>query len=77
MCYNSNMRSIINISVPTVVKKEIETAVRKGGYATKSEFIRDLMRLWKERQLFESLQESRRDIALGKGKLLRSLKSLR
>lgn len=71
------MRSIINISVPTVVKKEIEIAVKKGGYATKSEFIRDLMRLWKEQQLLESLRESKAEIFAGKGKVLRSLKSLR
>lgn len=71
------MRSIINISVPTVVKKEVEQAVKKGGYASKSEFIRDMLRLWKEEQLLQELRESQREIARGKGKTLRSLKDLR
>lgn len=71
------MRSIINISVPRQVKEEMETAVKKGGFASKSEFVRDLMRLWKEEQLLKELRQSQREFAQGKGKLLKSLKSLR
>jgi len=71
------MRSIINISMPQVLKKEVEEAVKKGGYATKSEFVRDLMRLWKEEQLLQELRESQTQIARGRGKVLRSLKDLR
>lgn len=71
------MRAIVNISLPLKVKKELDNAVKKGGYATKSEFVRDLMRLWKEEQLLAELRESQRQIASGKGKILRSLKSLR
>lgn len=71
------MRSIVNISVPEKVKKEMELAVKQGGFASKSEFIRDLMRLWREEQLLKEIRQSQREFARGKGKLLRSLKDLR
>ena len=71
------MRSIINISLPQALKEEVEKAVKNGGYATKSEFIRDLMRLWKEEQVLQDLRESQQEIASGKGKILKSLKDLR
>ena len=71
------MRSIINISLPTDLKKDVEGAVRNGGYATKSEFFRDLLREWKERQVFEELRKSRQAIKNKKGRVLRSLKDLR
>lgn len=84
MCYNYNinidfklMRSIVNISVPEKVKKEMEFAVKQGGFASKSEFIRDLMRLWREEQLLKEIRQSQREFAQGKGKLLKSLKDLR
>ena len=71
------MRTILNISVPQKVKEEIETAVKEGGFATKSEFVRDLMRMWKQEQLLKELRQSQQDFAKGKGKLLKSLKDLR
>lgn len=71
------MRAIINISVPQEVKKEMETAVKQGGFATKSEFVRDLMRLWKQEQILKELRQSQQEFARGKGKLLKSLKDLR
>jgi len=71
------MRSIVNISLPTDVKKDVARAVKKGGYATTSEFFRDLIRLWKEDQLLKELRQSQREFARGKGKLLKSLKDLR
>lgn len=71
------MRSVINISLPQMLKNEVEAAVKQGGYATKSEFMRDLLRLWKEEQLLQELRKSQQQIARGKGKVLRSLKDLR
>jgi Arc/MetJ-type ribon-helix-helix transcriptional regulator len=71
------MRAIINISVPQEVKKEMETAVKQGGFATKSEFVRDLMRLWRQEQILKELRQSQQEFARGKGKLLKSLKDLR
>ncbi|MBI4054366.1 MAG: ribbon-helix-helix protein, CopG family [Candidatus Doudnabacteria bacterium] len=71
------MRSILNISLPTDLKEEVEAAVKSQGYATKSEFFRDLLRSWKEDKLAQELQGSRRAIKSKKGKLLKSLKDLR
>jgi len=71
------MRAIVNISLPQTLKEEMESAVKKGGYATKSEFVRDLMRLWKEDRFLREVQESRKQIINGKGKTLKSLKNLR
>ena len=71
------MRNIINISVPSSMRVEIEEAVKNGQYASKSEFFRDLVRSWKEMKLLGELRQSQKEIKQGKGKTLRSLKSLR
>jgi Arc/MetJ-type ribon-helix-helix transcriptional regulator len=71
------MRSIINISLPKKMTKAVEESVKKGNFATKSEFFRMLLRLWMEGKLAEELEESRKELRLGKGKMLRSLKNLR
>lgn len=71
------MRDIINISLPKALSKDVEAAVKKGKYATKSEFFRDLLRLWKEEQLLDELRKSQKEVAAGQGRILRSLKSLR
>ena len=71
------MRDIINISLPEELTREVERAVKSGDYATKSEFFRHLLRLWKEDQVLKELHESKREIARERGKVLRSLKDLR
>jgi putative addiction module CopG family antidote len=71
------MRSIINISLPHELKKEVDNAVKSGKYATKSEFFRALIRLWQEEKLLQELRESQKEIAQGKGKVLKSFKDLR
>ena len=71
------MRNIINISVPEGMKKEIEYEVKAGSYASTSEFIRDLVREWMQANLLRELKQSQKDIATGKGKVLRSLRDLR
>ena len=71
------MRSIINISLPNALDAAVDREVKRGKYASKSEFFRDLLRLWREEQLLRELRDSQRDIARGKGKILRSLKDLR
>ena len=63
--------------MPAELDKEVTKAVKSGRYATKSEFFRDLLRLWEEEQLLMSIRESQKEIAQGKGKLLKSLKTLR
>jgi len=71
------MRKIINISLPEELNKEVNVAVKSGRYATKSEFFRDLLRLWREEKLLQELKQSQDEIAKGKGKILKSLRSLR
>jgi Arc/MetJ-type ribon-helix-helix transcriptional regulator len=71
------MRSIVNISLPAELNKEVEKAVKAGDFATKSEFFRHLLRLWKEEQVLRELKQSQREIARGKAKVLKSLKELR
>lgn len=71
------MREIVNISLPKELNKSVEELVKKGKYATKSEFFRELLRLWIEGKILRELAESRKELASSKGKLLRSLKDLR
>ncbi|MBU1091811.1 ribbon-helix-helix domain-containing protein [Patescibacteria group bacterium] len=70
------MRSIINISLPKSMAKAVEKEVKTGNFASKSEFFRSLVRNWEENRLLKELKESQREIADGKGKVLRSLKDL-
>jgi Arc/MetJ-type ribon-helix-helix transcriptional regulator len=71
------MRNIINISLPNTLTKVVEKEVKVGGYASKSEFFRYLLRLWKEKELARELNEDRKDFESGRGKILKSLKNLR
>ena len=71
------MRNIINISLPADIKKDVESAVKEGQFASTSEFFRHLWREWKYNQLVKSVRMSQKEIREGKGKTLRSLKDLR
>lgn len=71
------MRNIINISLPPKMTEVVEENVKKGLFSSKSEFFRMLVRLWMEGKLVQELEESRKELHHGKGKLLRSLKDLR
>lgn len=71
------MREIINISLPPSMAKTVKTAVKNGAYSSTSEFFRDLLRDWQKGKLLNELNESRLEIAAGKGKVLNSLKDLR
>ena len=56
----------------------LEKAIKKGKYSSKSEFLRELIReRIEEEDLLKSVEISQREIAQGKGKILRSLKDLR
>jgi len=71
------MRAIINISLPSPLAKTVKTAVKTGSYSSTSEFFRDLLRDWQKGKLLTELNESRKEIAAGKGKILNSLKAER
>ena len=70
------MRAVVNISLPNPLNNIVEKEVAKGHYGSKSEFFRSLLRLWLEGKLAGELEESRKELALGKGKLLKSLSEL-
>lgn len=71
------MRKVLNISLPAEMEKEVNKAVKKGHYATKSEFFRYLLRFWKEEEALKELRKSQKEITEGKGRVLKSLKDLR
>lgn len=71
------MRNIVNISLPEKMVKAVEDSVKREHFSSKSEFFRMLLRLWMEGKLAEDLEESRKELVGGKGRLLKSLKDLR
>lgn len=71
------MRAIINISLPSQLSTIVEKQVESGRFASKSEFFRNLLRMWIEGQLLKDLEKSRKELNEGKGKVLRSLSDLR
>ena len=71
------MREVINISLPSKMAKTVKKAVDEGNFMSTSEFFRELLRDWQEGKLLHELEESRREIIAGQGKVLRSLKGLR
>ena len=71
------MREVLNISLPSPMVKTVKRAVKEGDYSSVSEFFRGLLRTWQEGQVLKELQASQLEISAGKGRTLRSLKSLR
>ena len=71
------MRAVLNISLPQPLARVVEENVESGRYASKSEFFRSILRMWMEIQLAKDVEESRKELAKGKGKVLKSLKDLR
>ena len=55
----------------------VERTVKQGNYASKSEFFRDLLRMWLEGKIGRELAQSREELMSGKGKTLSSLAELR
>ena len=71
------MRNIMNISLPKEMVVDIKRGVKEGKFASTSEFVRHLIRMWNTEQLMRDVEQSRKEIAAGKGKILRSLRDLR
>ena len=66
----------MNISLSPQLGSIVEAEVKTGKYASKSEFIRDLLRKYAETKLAGELDESRAELNAGHGKLLKSLSDL-
>ncbi len=71
------MRTIVNISLPENLAKDMRSEVKRGQFASTSEFFRHLLRAYKQDALAKELHADRRAFAQGKGKTLRSLRDLR
>ena len=59
------------------MEEEVINEVKKGNYASKSEFFRALLRDWQEGNLLADINKSRAEIKTGEGKVLNSLKDLK
>jgi len=71
------MRNIINISLPEELGRIVKKEVKKGNFASTSEYIRYLLRLHSNDLVAYEVEKSRQEIMAGKGKVLRSLRDLR
>lgn len=67
------MRNIVNISLPSVLNREVEQEVKRLKFASKSEFFRYLLREWKGMNLAKELEKDRVAIRAGKGRVLKSV----
>lgn len=74
---NCYMRSILNISLPNSLAEMVREEVRDGGYASVSEFVRELLREWYRGRALRDIRISQKEFSQGKGRLLKSLKDLR
>jgi Arc/MetJ-type ribon-helix-helix transcriptional regulator len=63
--------------MPASLRKEVETYVEEGQYASISEFFRDMVRTWRRNALLRGLKESQKEFKAGKAKKLTSFKNLR
>ena len=50
------MRKIISLSIPASIQDSILKDIKNFGYATQSEFFRDIYRQWKEKVFIPELQ---------------------
>lgn len=71
------MITVLNISLPSALNNVVEKEVVKGHFSSKSDFFRNLLKLWLESKLANDLEESSRELASGKGKILKLLAGLR
>jgi len=71
------MRQIINISLPESMADYVNKAVKKGQFASKSEYFRNLIREQSENDLYKELKKDQKEFKRGNGILLHSLKDLR
>lgn len=71
------MRAVINISLPKQMVGIIDENVKTGRFASKSEFLRHLIREWQDRKLLAELEQSRMEFVGRKAKVLKSLRDLR
>lgn len=62
--------------MPPRLFDKVESLVSEHNYSSVSEFIRDAIRAWEDEDLYQSVMQSEKEFAQGKGKRLCSLKDL-
>ncbi|OGY59166.1 MAG: hypothetical protein A3B23_00385 [Candidatus Colwellbacteria bacterium RIFCSPLOWO2_01_FULL_48_10] len=62
--------------MPEKLRQQMESAVKEGNYASTSEFIRHLLRLWKDQEILKDIRQSEKEYKQGKFKVLKSVKDL-
>lgn len=70
------MRSVINISLPEAMSKEVARGVKKLQCASKSEFFRHLLREWLAERLLHTVKKGRAEYRAGKAKKLTNPKDI-
>jgi putative addiction module CopG family antidote len=70
------MRNIVTISLPKQLDEQIEKEVKTGKFASKSEFVRCLIRMWQEEKIYRELEQGRKEIEAGLGKEFKSMREL-
>jgi len=73
------MRTITTISLPAAVAREVKKEAKEQGFASTSEFVRHVLRGYKQEKLFASLRKQQASYRKNPKafKVLRSLKDLR
>lgn len=71
------MRSIINISLPESLAKEVKIQVKEGKFASTSEFLRHLIRLWNTEKLYRDVQISKKQFTKGDYKIYKSIRDIK
>ncbi len=74
--YTVPMRAIINISLPKPMAVFIDTEVKSLNFASRSEFIRSLVREWQNKQIVKEVEKSKEASNKGNYKILTSLSDL-
>jgi Arc/MetJ-type ribon-helix-helix transcriptional regulator len=71
------MRTPMTISLPDALAKDVRRDVKKGNFASASEYFRHVLREYKKMNLSNSLHKQKKDFDSGKGHVLKSLRDLR
>ncbi len=70
------MRNIVNISLPSAMVTFVKEEMKERHFPSVSEFFRALLREHYELKLLRELRASQKEIAEGKGKVLKSFAEL-
>ena len=71
------MRTIVNISLPEEMAKQIKKESKESGFATTSEFIRHLIRIWNTEKLSKIIKKGDAEYNKGKTQVIRSFSEIK